>query len=143
LLPSLSKILEKVVFARLYEFLLEIGFLNKLQSGFSPGDSTVNQLVYIVHLIYKALDSGHDVRMVFLDMSKAFDRVWHKGLLFKLHELGIRVPLLNWFNSYLSDRHQRVVLDGQCSKRLEIKAGVPQGSVLGPLLFLIYINGIT
>jgi len=79
LLPSLSKILQKVVFCHLYKFLLDIGFLNKLQSGFRPGDSTVSQLVYLVHQIYEALDLGKDVRMLFL-LSKAFDRVWHKGL---------------------------------------------------------------
>ena len=73
LLPSLSKITEK--------FLIYIGFLNRFQSGFRPGHSTVYQLTFIVHQIYEALENGKEVRMVFLDISKAFDKVWHKGLL--------------------------------------------------------------
>ena len=82
LLDSFSKITEKVVFIRLYNFLLEIGFLIPLQSGFRPGDSTVNRLVYLVHRIYAAFEQGKEVRMVYLDISKAFDKVWHKGLSF-------------------------------------------------------------
>ena len=90
LLPSLSKICEKIVFARLYDFLLDIGFLYKYQSGFRPGDSTINQLIYIIHQIYLAFESGKEVRVVFLDISKAFDKVWHAGLLKKLEALGKR-----------------------------------------------------
>ena len=78
--------------------------------------------------------------MVFLDASKAFDKVWHRGLIFKLEQLGIVNPLLSWFRSNLSDRKQRVVLDGQASDWTSIDAGVPQGSILGPLLFLICFN---
>ena len=82
---------------------------------------------------------GKEVRMVFLDISKAFDKVWHKGLLYKLESLGVRDPVLKWIKSYLTGRKQRVIIDGQSSDWREIEAGVPQGSVLGPLLFLFIL----
>jgi hypothetical protein len=132
---SISKICEKIVFIRLYNFLLEIYFLNPFQSGFRPGDSTVNQLILIVHKIYEALEQGKEARMIFLDISKAFDKVWHKALLRKLESLGVRDPLLKWINSYLSGRMQRQIIDGRSSDWDPVEAGVPKGSVLGPLPF--------
>jgi hypothetical protein len=75
-------------------------------------------------------------------MSRAFDRVWHKGLIYKLKCLGIHGNVLSWFTSYLSNRSQRVVLNGTSSQSLPVQAGVPQGSILGPILFLIYVNDI-
>ena len=118
--------------------MLEIGFLNPLQSGFRPGDSTVNQLVYLVNRIYAVFEQGKEVKMVYLDISKAFDKVWHKSLLYKVEAIGVRDPLLSWFCSYLSDRKQRVVIDGQSSDWIGTSSGVRQGSELGPSFSFLF-----
>ena len=121
---------------------MENNTLTKYQSGFIRGDSTTNQLLYIYNDFCKAIDEGKEVRIVFCDISKAFDRVWHRGLLHKLYHIGIRDNILNWFKSYLSNRQQRVIFNNTNSSWMSISARVPQGSILGPLLFLIYINDI-
>ena len=90
-----------------------------------------------------SLDAGQSTCMVFCDLSKAFDRVWHEGLLYKLNAYGIAGNLNEWFKSYLFDRSQRVMYKGCLSSFNNIHAGVPQGSVLGPLLFLIYVNDVS
>ena len=139
MLNSEDKVIERLVFKHLYNHLRDNNILTSLQSGFIPGDSTVNQLTYLYNVFCQALDSGKEVRAVFCDISKAFDRVWHAGLLLKLQAAGVSGKVLAWFKSYLSDRRQRVVIPGATSDWASIRAGVPQGSILGPLLFLVYI----
>ena len=142
ILSCVNKIMEKIVFKHVYNYIKDNNLISPHQSGFKPGDSTVNQLSYLYHVFSEALDKKKDVHIVFCDISKAFDRVWHDGLIYKLKKFGIHGDLLNWFKDYLTDRQQKVIIRGQHSELGHIKAGVPQGSIVGPMLFLVYINDL-
>ena len=135
LLSVPGKLLEKIVFKHIFNHLRDNAILSQWQSGFLPGCSTICQLLEIYHKFCHSVESGKEVRVIFLDISRAFDRVWHAGLLYKLKRIGIDGCLLEWIKDYLKDRQQRVCLEGVFSDWCSILAGVPQGSILGPLLF--------
>ena len=144
LLPILSKIYERLIFNSIFSYVIKTNLFTRSQSGFLPGDSCISQLLSTTHKTYKSFDCKppFDVRSTFLRISKAFDKVWYEGLIFKLQTYGINGKLLNLIQDYLRSRPQRVALNGQKHSWGKVLAGVPQGSVLGQLLFLIYINNI-
>ena len=142
LLPICGKVFERLIYDSSFKYFIENNVISPNQSGFKPGDSCTNQLISITHEIYQSFDDGFEVRGVFLDKSKAFDKAWDNGLIYKLKQNGVAVDLLNTLPNFLKERKQRVTLNGQHSTWTSVEGGFPQGSILGPLLFLIHINDL-
>ena len=135
LLCIFGEIFEWIVFKHVYNHFMDNKLISLWQSGFIPGSSTVTQLLKLYHQFSCAAEQSKDIRIVFLDITKAFDKLWHRDLLYKLQQFGIEGCLLKWFENYLSYRVQRVVINGHVSNWQRIFAEVPQG----PLLFLVLV----
>ena len=142
LLSMFDKIIEKIIHLRLYTFLETHNILYEKQFGFRKNNSTIFALMQITEKIKESIDKGKFGCGIFIGLRKAFDTVNHNILLLKLEHYGIRDNMLNWFKSYLSNRKQYVFLNGESYEVKDITCGVPRGSVLGLLLFLLYINDL-
>ena len=126
LLPICGKFFEKLISNEMFSFFLANNLLEPKKSGFKPSDSCINQLLSISHKIYSSSDDEFEVRSVFLDISKAFDKVWHERIRFKLKQNGISNDLLNILSHFLQNRKQRVTLNGQSFSWTNVNAGVPK-----------------
>ena len=142
LLSVFSKIFEKLMHQRIYKFLETHNILYPSQFGYRIKHSTSHALINITEEVKHSIDNNKYGCGIFLDLKKVFDTVKHRILIEKLEHYGIRGVVLDWFKSYLENRKQYVTVNGHCSETLNITCGVPQGSVLGALLFLIFLNDL-
>ena len=135
-----SKVFKKLVNNRIINHLEKCGLFSGFQYGFRSSRSAANLLTVVSDRTARVLDRSGATRAVALNISKAFDRVWHAGLLQKLNSYGISGQIFGLISSFLSNRQLQVILDGKSSQEYPVNAGVPQGSIIGPTLFLLYIN---
>ena len=142
LLPAVGKVLDKIQSQALCQYLMEKNIITEHQFGFLPGRSTTHQLLHVTELWLQAHSKRERVLAAFMDFQKAFDKVWHPGLLFKLGNCGLQPHAIRWLGNYLTDRKLIVSVDGTLSNPQAISAGVPQGSHLGPILFTVFINDL-
>ena len=136
------KLMESIIRDSIMEHMSKNNLLNSQQYGFVSGRSTVLQLIKVMDRWTEILDKGGCIDVVYCDFLKAFDKVPHKRLVQKLNYYGIAPVLVNWIKEFLSDRKQKVMVNGECSTWYEVTSGIPQGSVLGPTLFVMYINSL-
>ena len=139
-LPIFGKIFERFIFNKMFSYVSTNKLISKNQSGFQPGNFCINHLLLTIQEIFIPFDNELEVISTFSDISKAFHKVWHEGLIFKLKQNGISGELFHILSNFLSNRKQRVMLNGQNLSWTNVHVGVPQRSILGSLLFLIYIN---